>query len=114
MAIGSLVLNEPVYHYKKPHSQSHLALQLLWFYISRNLIVHVSSYEKIVLSVVESTEGNRPLQLLTEPYVNLSIHTALVIQPPNSILANEQTMSDIVGIAHATIDWHAIFGAVTI
>ena len=64
--------------------------------------------------MVESTEGNRPLQLLTEPYVNLSIHTALVIQPPNSILANEQTMSDIVDIVLVTIGWHAISGVVTI
>lgn len=40
---------------------------------------------------VESTEGNLPLQLLTEPYVNLSTHTALVIQPPISKLADEKT-----------------------
>ncbi len=64
--------------------------------------------------MVESTEGNRPLQLLTEPYVNLSIHTALVIQPPKSKLASEQIMSDIVDIAPATIGWHAISGAVAI
>jgi hypothetical protein len=46
--------------------------------------------------------------------VNLSIHTALVIQPPNSKLASEQMMSDIVDIAPATIGWHAISGAVAI
>ena len=78
------------------------------------IVAHVLSFEKTALLAVESTEGNRPLQLLTEPYVNLSIHTALVIQPANSILVNEQTMSDIVDIVLVTIGWHAISGVVTI
>ncbi|WP_254776142.1 hypothetical protein [Nitrosomonas sp. Nm34] len=43
--------------------------------------------------------------------MNLSIHTALVIQPPNTKHANVQTMLDIADIVAATIGWHAIFGA---
>jgi hypothetical protein len=35
--------------------------------------------------------GNAHLELLTEPYVSLSTHTALVIQPSTSKFANEQT-----------------------
>ncbi|QPK65360.1 hypothetical protein IVG45_10705 [Methylomonas sp. LL1] len=46
--------------------------------------------------------------------MNLSIHTALVIQPPNARLANVQKVSDIADIALATIGRHAISGALAI
>jgi hypothetical protein len=46
--------------------------------------------------------------------MNLSIHTALVIRSPNAKRANVQITSDSVGIAPATIDRHAISGALAV
>ena len=58
-------------------------------------LVRFSGCQRNFQPPVESAEGNFPLQLLTEPYVNLSTHPALVIQPPSSKLANEQITKEI-------------------
>ena len=50
-----------------------------------------------------------PLQLLTEPYVSLSTHTALVIQPPNPKLASEQITLDYVDKDPEAKCLHAVY-----
>ena len=58
---------------------------------------------------VESAKGSLPPQLLTEPYVSLSTHTALVIQPPNSKCANAQIINELWSKAPEAIALHAFY-----
>ena len=69
----------------------------------------LSTYDRSSPLQVESTEGNLPLQLLTEPYVNLSIHTALVIQPPNAKHANEKTIRDLANTIPVTNEQNVFY-----
>ena len=59
-------------------------LHTLLFQAAEEALCHGSSQPK-----------RPPPQLLTEPYVNLSAHTALVIQPPISKFASEETATVI-------------------
>ena len=77
LAINNYWQNEGVHDYKIPrYIQTYLASLRPWFDNSDDEPVLFSRYEKNFPKRVESTEGNLPLQLLTEPYVNLSIHKA--------------------------------------
>ena len=63
---------------------------------------------------LSSHPGELPPEVLTEPYVTLSRHTAPVIQPEfRHLVANEQTDQDVVGqLGPAPADYEGIDPAV--
>ena len=98
-------LNEFVLGCKKPRCIQIYPVSLHpWFHNVDDGSVRSLRNERSFPKQVESTEGNLPLQLLTEPYVILSHHTALVIQPSNSKLSSEQTAQEIAYTTPLTID----------
>ena len=87
-------------------------------HIVKDIIHSILSGFKINIISTLQRRSSKPReshpQLLTEPYVNLSIHTALVIQPPNSTHASEQITMGFVYTIPAAIDPNVVYDVVDV